>query len=469
MTIHQVDIQEQQNRSKEELLEHIPAIHVMSELPTNDELEVGALTARKQNKETPSFRITNHFSLGDMVPEHRNGWTSWEKKKYALVLPLKALYESGRLLNISTYDTYLLGNLKLSSATILVLPQGEQPPSSATEIFYYDPNTTTIRQAIQQVLEKHQMWQFKMTDTTSSTAPAYWHGLNVNTPDFFRPLMDNGIAFGSHIQGEVMGIAQSFGSVDSMAQQLGNDSFAITAEERKLRKHILHLHIEKLRHYAATLENPQSQLIFDQIKRIEEWYPKQELRAISRMLNRIMTGIRRAVTPEYQKKVQQSMGDFLFNINIEELKNLLKVHPEFLQRESSGRLYFTYSLNRLFMLGIDNSSEPQQALQLLEQNISAISPIQLEHQIFEQADKLDKNDRRFILIFQLLNRNSIRETLKKRGWSFPDRDLQDINDIKDGCPYSSLKKFGTEDFLYELYLRVDYEFLDPKRYQSGEN
>lgn len=105
-------------------------------------------------------RHTIHFSWGQLVEGHNLG--NWEKYPYALI-DLSQHFR-GELIGTNRNDTMVLNFHKLSKQAILVAPQGfhqqligrnRDHVNTAFQIFEYDSQKTTLRDAIQSTIKKH--------------------------------------------------------------------------------------------------------------------------------------------------------------------------------------------------------------------------------------------------------------------------------------------------------------------------
>ncbi|MBI4375293.1 MAG: hypothetical protein HY549_02470 [Elusimicrobia bacterium] len=190
------------------------AVHATTFLPADGVMRAGASVLagdkRTINTDPPSFRPTLHFALGELVqPLEKH---SWEDRPYAVVLPLGAL--KSQLANLNTYDTFILGDLKLLPETIVVVPAGDEgriPTGVGVET--YDKSKETLRQAVDRTIQKYGGWPIRMEhDRSGLDSLATVGGINVNTPEFFGPFLKENprVSFGGHIQSQ-LGTAYRFG------------------------------------------------------------------------------------------------------------------------------------------------------------------------------------------------------------------------------------------------------------------
>lgn len=204
----------------DELEAKLFAVHATRILPEKDVLRAGfggkeALLHVLPLTLVPE-RCTVHFALGELV-RPLNDAISWEDCPYAVVIPLADL--TPQLINLNCYDTFVIGDVALSERATLVIPI-DQAITPYAKIFTYDPATTTLRQAVDSVIAEQQGFAIRMSaDDGGEMQPALLDGQNVNTADFFAPLvqrypyvvvgnrysMDAEGSPGPHILGEIEG------------------------------------------------------------------------------------------------------------------------------------------------------------------------------------------------------------------------------------------------------------------------
>ncbi len=118
------------NESNFDSIDEFILVHKTDYFPTNDEIktnkEAGATHKQIINLGEESIEIefhserdTIHFTLNGEVNSHFYG--NWDKKKYAILLPLKY---AKNIVNFSTADTYTRGNVDITNG-ILLCPKGE--------------------------------------------------------------------------------------------------------------------------------------------------------------------------------------------------------------------------------------------------------------------------------------------------------------------------------------------------------
>ncbi|MCE2983548.1 MAG: hypothetical protein LW832_08280 [Parachlamydia sp.] len=139
---------------------------------------------------------------------------NWENCPYAIVTALGELLP--QLLNINCYDTFILGDLKLNANTYLFAPDDVaiRIESQAT-VIAYDPQLTTLRQAIDAFILEKGGWQINMEnhEEEDELQPAFINGCNVNVPEFFhflkegRPWVSAGLRF-DPLEGENYRLSQ---------------------------------------------------------------------------------------------------------------------------------------------------------------------------------------------------------------------------------------------------------------------
>lgn len=193
------------------------AVHATDFFPEGGLLRAGAAKVTDKGRtlaeEPPSFRPTLHFSLGELVRSHAS---SWESMPYAVILPVGALKR--QLINVNTYDSFILGDLRLPEGTVIVVPKGYSgkiPPGIRIETY---GDGASLRSAVDQVIEKSGGWPIRMLDGQSPSLDrvAEIDGHSVNTPRFFDSLLKENanLSFGDHMRSQV-GSAYRFGNIEA--------------------------------------------------------------------------------------------------------------------------------------------------------------------------------------------------------------------------------------------------------------
>lgn len=161
------------------------AVHATDELPVDGVLHAGY--GRDVTGDLAKLRVTVHFSLGELV-RPIGKWMSWEKKTYAVVTPLKAILP--QLVNLNCYDSFILGDLTLTDEMFLVAPRGTAMGSCV--VWEYDPEIVTLRQAIDACIAAQGGWKVTMSSKNKNETymPAYVDGKDINTHQFFGPLLE---------------------------------------------------------------------------------------------------------------------------------------------------------------------------------------------------------------------------------------------------------------------------------------
>jgi hypothetical protein len=251
------------------------AVHVTRMFPQD-----GILKASLAGKESilggmpvelfPDFRCTVHFSLGEMV-RPVDGVISWEDYPFAVVSPLSELLP--QLINLNCYDTFILGDYYLNQATTLVVPISYQGMHTLPcDVYYYNPLTTTLRQAVDEAIDKQDGWHIRMSseDNEEHVAPAWLDDINVNTPSFFAPLREKypHLSIGCRFTA-IDGEAYRFGKIELLLYALAkhylpleqeNSSSPIATEEVQSCKEKLLKEAKAIASYANTLPFSQQAL-----------------------------------------------------------------------------------------------------------------------------------------------------------------------------------------------------------------
>lgn len=242
--------------SLQELEHRIYAVHATNFFPEDGVIRAGASDisgpSARVGDDPPSFRPTVHFSLGELVRPH--GQHSWEDRKHAVLLPLGALKK--QLVNVNTYDTYVLGDFRLPPGAVAVIPEGSQvrvPPG--VRVVRYDPESQSLRQAIDEQIESAGGWPIRMKRRLSPSLDSIAtvegkDSLNVNSPEFFGPLLrESGSSFGDHIRSQ-QGTAYRFGALDAGMNRLYSQyrphSHSLGTAETRLLRDLIGSQLQKL-------------------------------------------------------------------------------------------------------------------------------------------------------------------------------------------------------------------------------
>lgn len=186
---------------------------------------VGDITSGRKYKgdEPPSFGPTIHFSLGGLVRPHeaQSLYVDRETYPYAVIVPLKILFD--QLINISTQDTFILGNLTLTDECILLVPKGKKlsklPPNIT--IKQYDKKKG-LRASVERVIKESGGWDIRMHNNSSKIGSvAYIGNTEINSSKFFNSLIEQFkfVSYGTGIHSEV-GDAFRFGLISQLIHNL---------------------------------------------------------------------------------------------------------------------------------------------------------------------------------------------------------------------------------------------------------
>jgi len=170
------------------------AVHATDSLPDNGYLR----RAGPENDEgtqiikiLQKIRGTLHFSLGELVRE-LDDEISWDLHRVAVLIPLKDLMS--QLININCYDTFILGDYKLNERSVVVKPFGmDHNDSGEYQIYGYDPEKTTLREAVDIAISMMGGWSIRMINGADEgiLEEAFLEDFNINTKEFFLPLLRN--------------------------------------------------------------------------------------------------------------------------------------------------------------------------------------------------------------------------------------------------------------------------------------
>ncbi|MCB1113023.1 MAG: hypothetical protein H7A37_06265 [Chlamydiales bacterium] len=177
--------------TKETLEKKIFAVHATNTFPATRKLHAGFDTSASKTSHIAAFfsstRPTLHFSLGELV-RPVGDYLSWEDCTYAIITPLGDLLP--QMVNINCYDSFILGDFDFTSSTIIVAPVGTKP-DNLVQMFWYDPQSTTLREAIDNAIDQMDGWHIRMVHSEDESVlnEALCNGENINTKDFFSSLL----------------------------------------------------------------------------------------------------------------------------------------------------------------------------------------------------------------------------------------------------------------------------------------
>jgi hypothetical protein len=231
------------------------AVHATRFFPEDGVMKAGASNARlgTVGDEPAAFRPTLHFSLGEMVRGHRDG--SWEDAPYAVVTPLKTL--KPQLVNVNPYDTFILGDFSLPPESIVVMPKGQTHRLlPGQRVFFYDPRTTTLREAVDAALEREGAWKISMDlppgkhNGQIGSQPALLNGEDINSSDFFRPLLDESphVSYGTHYAAETGTLGARAGTIENLLQHMMDrfDALWVNSVDMELGRELIVHHLAKM-------------------------------------------------------------------------------------------------------------------------------------------------------------------------------------------------------------------------------
>ena len=115
-------------------LDGVILVHKQKYFPDGNELKsVAEGNYSKQgviNVAGEEFKVSNklsrntvHFCANSEVESHF--WGNWDDCKYAILIPLKDVYETGNIESMKPGDTFTEGGVKLNSNTWILVPKGE--------------------------------------------------------------------------------------------------------------------------------------------------------------------------------------------------------------------------------------------------------------------------------------------------------------------------------------------------------
>lgn len=192
-------------------------VHSTPILPKGGVMIAGArdISFNPREEEPASFRPTIHFSLGEIVQEHRN--FSWDENPYAIVAPLKAV--KGQLMNLYPNDTFILGNYRLTYDATVLVPKGTNTsdlPPDVKVVEYNRRGQTGLRAAVNKAIADQQGWAVRMQPGGVDTGSvAMIEDVDINHVDFFRAMYEAlpHVSYGTHTTSE-RGEAFRLGSIE---------------------------------------------------------------------------------------------------------------------------------------------------------------------------------------------------------------------------------------------------------------
>ncbi len=118
----------------------------------------------------------------------------------AVLMPLNDL--KNRIYSLMPQDMNVVGDVELSPLAIVLVPEGSSPvfDRAKVNVRTYDPKSETLRQAIKKEIGRAGGWQFEATGGTPEDA-VYFENKNINSTDFFKPLLRS-VPAGFRLHGE---------------------------------------------------------------------------------------------------------------------------------------------------------------------------------------------------------------------------------------------------------------------------
>jgi hypothetical protein len=200
--------------SCEDIVSKLAVVHATNILPVDD-MVMKAGTASRADPSKEYFRPTIHFALGELIRDvivPRVEPHTWNKKRFAIIMPFKQLLESKQVASVNCYDTIVVGNFAVpdENEVILLIPEGEfqDVDFGRRSVIAYDPNKEDFRSKIKSILLEHKYWDIELYDNRGQhqLLPADLmeqdQPVNINSAKFFQPVIDHYwnplLCFGSH-------------------------------------------------------------------------------------------------------------------------------------------------------------------------------------------------------------------------------------------------------------------------------
>jgi|SaaInlStandDraft_5_1057022.scaffolds.fasta_scaffold09566_1 hypothetical protein len=358
--------------SVDTILDYIPAVHGFRFIPPRGTLIANPveLGTKPGDTEFPHFRPTVHWTLGALMPQHYGN--NHENSLGAVIVPLRNLVESGQLVNINAYDTFLVGDLKIPKNAIIVIQKGsESQLDGVKNVVIFDPKVTSLRETVDKVIADNNFWSLKLeSHLASGRGSALLNGKNINSPQFFSDLLKliPTLGFGDHINGQ-HGLGSLFGILDQSMQSFGRIYFRERNAEFPNRAKILLLKavinksIKKLNilFQERDFPHPTRQAYEENRKKVRILLSQIELPG---PIIGKLTWWADPVYVENQVKI-------LANFKPEEASDILSKSPN-LQTRSEGKVFWAaYAMNRTALIGIEKA-KVEGLLQLFESNLKGL-------------------------------------------------------------------------------------------------
>ncbi len=442
------------HKRAEELRNRLFAVHATPIFPDDGVLVAGARDVSKSDShvatEPPSFRPTIHFSIGELVRRHRSG--SWDEKPYAIVLPIKSLEK--QLVNINPYDSYILGNFKIPPEAIFVVPENEihRVPSGFKYVTH--GHGTTLRQAVDQVILTQGGWKITMKERTEVGSLANLNGTNINTIEFFEPLLkeNRNLSFGNHLHSEVGEIFR-MGNVEQALNLLMKpfNPYGITLSYNEmlfLNGFIRH-HLEKLDSFLSSIRLPEHSMIVYRVKRqnVLEWLNIVEMeilirrrngvtltradnsisenliqlkgdpQKLSHYVNTLVQSNRLRISTEDENPASPiSLAEYFTATDPEEVMHLLNQYPQVLKKTDANLFWMLYAIKRALVIS-ESRARSEKLFELIDGKISIlerqVNSERTAKSLFDVLSKsLDYESSRLPLALAILSRPSVRMFLQ---------------------------------------------------------
>jgi len=344
----------------DELRSKLFAVHRTLVFPKNGILKAGAINIfsstydvdtkeSKWGEEQASFRPVLHFSLGELVPDDVEGWR--KKHPYAVVLPFKELEQ--KLVNVSPYDTMILGDFKLPKETVLLVPEGTDVSEIPNYIQIEEYSSEIgLKAATDRVIKQKQGWQIRMVNRADIGAVAYLGDLEINNREFFAALLEKYpyLSYGNDISSE-KGDAFRFGVINQAIHYVMENINGFDLLEIKFLRAIIMHNLERLE---------------DTIK--SQNFSIEEMKVFDMKKKQLMKQIE-LIDEKIPHKVQDIRGikvkfltNFLCMISLKELEEFISKNKEIFKKTDLQKFYAEYAIHRWIIVkkeraiqeGLDN-------------------------------------------------------------------------------------------------------------------
>ena len=488
--------------SADEIRDKVFAVHATSILPTSGSMKAGAEDKwnRWDGDEPPSFRPTIHFALGELVREHRR--SSWEEEPYAVVARLRSLEQ--QLVNLFTHDSFILGDFKLTTDTILVVPEDTDTSEIPSDIpiVRYDSNTT-LRQAVDTTIRNQNGWHIQMKPEGGAIgSTGKINNVEINRAEFFKKLIEERpyISFGTHIdpeKGEAFRIGVVERLIVSVMRSYLSESFKYSSVRVELYKKLIKHHIEKINQWIrqTSLNRNAIRVLKEKQKKVEGWLNiiDADLTVRKKLGVTLTAGNKRtkATIIEHRDNFRSLLnkvlglaenGDLknenqeldmhysllseqLSGMTMKELQGFIKENHQIFQHINLPKLYVQYGIVRWILIGTKRA-EKEGILSLIGVNLQLVKADEYYMICFSHLENfLCVDNNRLSLALEILKYKPLRNFLEEQyGFIFEKDEPCCIEDVVRAHP--ELKGVFDQETDMDSGKKEVFEFLNKLKENS---